>query len=218
MSDHAGRVSRRAFLALLAGAPAVLAARARWLGVDEAEAAAELLASTSADSTRRLPPTPDCDDDDEPTPSVTEGPFFKPRSPERASLIEPGMTGPRMSVSGIVFTQGCRPVPGALIDFWQASPEGHYDNVGFRLRGHQFTDADGRYRLETLVPGLYPGRTRHFHVKVQAPHGRILTTQLFFPREARNQEDFIFRPDLLMWVRDTNDSREGRFHFVLRTG
>jgi len=60
-------------------------------------------------------------------------------------------------------------VGGALLDFWQADAAGDYDNTGFRLRGHQFSGADGRFRLATVVPGLYPGRTRHIHVKVQRP-------------------------------------------------
>ena len=104
---------------------------------------------------------------------------------------------------------------GALIDFWQADAEGEYDNVGFKLRGHQFTSAQGLWKLETVVPGLYPGRTRHIHVKVQAPKGRPLTTQLFFPDEKRNPRDFIFDPELLMAMREQSGRREGRFHFVL---
>src|SRR3712207_6926313 len=46
----------------------------------------------------------------------------------------------------------CRPVAGALLDFWQADARGEYDNSGFRLRGHQFADSRGRYRLRTVVP------------------------------------------------------------------
>ena len=101
------------------------------------------------------------------------------------------------------------------MDFWQADPEGEYDNVGFRLRGHQYTDREGRWRLETVVPGLYPGRTRHVHVKVQAPHGRPLTTQLFFPGEPRNLRDGIFDPELMMAIREQGGREAGRFHFVL---
>ncbi len=109
----------------------------------------------------------------------------------------------------------CRPLAGVLLDFWHAGDDGEYDNAGFKLRGHQFTDAAGRYRLETVVPGLYPGRTRHFHVKVQAPHGRILTTQLYFPGEPRNQDDFLFRPDLLMSVTNGAAGKRAGFYFVL---
>jgi N-hydroxyarylamine O-acetyltransferase len=43
--------------------------------------------------------------------------------------------------------------------------------------------------VETVVPGLYPGRTRHIHVKVQRPGGSILTTQLYVPDEPRNATD-----------------------------
>jgi protocatechuate 3,4-dioxygenase beta subunit len=104
---------------------------------------------------------------------------------------------------------------GALVDFWHADDAGVYDNVGYKLRGHQFADARGRYTLETIVPGLYPGRTRHFHVKVQAAHQPILTTQLYFPGEAGNDADRIFSPELLMDVQDAADGKAATFNFVL---
>jgi len=192
----------------------------RVLGVDDHAAAAELLATSAPGSARargRAPgATPDCGDDDDPTPAETAGPFFTPNSPERTSLLEPGMHGTRVALAGHVVTRGCQPVAGALLDFWHADDDGQYDNEGYRLRGHQFTDARGRYRLETIVPGLYPGRTRHIHVKVQPRGGRVLTTQLYFPGEARNKQDFLFRPDLLMSLREAQGARDARFNFVLR--
>ena len=115
----------------------------------------------------------------------------------------------------MVLTRRCRPVSGALVDFWQADDAGEYDNAGYRLRGHQFTDAQGRYRLDSIVPGLYPGRTRHIHVKVQAPGKPVLTTQIYFPGEARNQRDRIFHPDLVMKTAAARDGRAGLFNFVL---
>jgi protocatechuate 3,4-dioxygenase beta subunit len=154
-------------------------------------------------------------DDDDPTASQTEGPYFKRSSPERASLVESGMAGTPLVVTGIVMTRSCKPVAGALLDFWQADDSGSYDNSGFRLRGHQFTDAQGVYRLGTIVPGLYPGRTRHIHVKVQAPNQPILTTQLYFPGETRNARDGLFHASLLMQMSDVSGGRQGRFNFVL---
>jgi protocatechuate 3,4-dioxygenase beta subunit len=127
------------------------------------------------------------------TPRQTEGPFFKPASPERAKL-----EGAALIVTGRVIGQDCKPVAHALLDFWHADEQGDYDNAGFRFRGHQFTDAEGRYRLETIVPGSYPGRTRHIHVKLQARGGRVLTTQLYFPGEAGNARDGLFRPELMV--------------------
>jgi len=197
--------------------PLALASLLRLGSSDEAEAAVALLAASSATrgGRRPLPPTPDCGDDDEPTPAETAGPFFTPNSPRRTSLIEPGLRGTRLVVEGRVVTRGCHPVAGALLDFWQADDRGDYDNVGFRLRGHQFADADGRFRLETIEPGVYPGRTRHIHVRVQAPEGRVLTTQLYFPGEPRNRTDGLFRRDLLLAMADGSSGRFGRFHFVL---
>ncbi len=161
-----------------------------------------------------LLPTPACGDDDDATPAMTEGPFYTPNSPERASLLEPGITGTRIALSGYVLATDCQPIRGALVDFWHADEGGMYDNVGYQLRGHQFTDESGRYRLETIVPGLYPGRTRHFHVKVQAPNGPILTTQLFFPGEPQNDTDSIFDPNLLMSVQELDDGLVAAFDFV----
>lgn len=166
-------------------------------------------------ATATLEPTPPCDDDDEETIAQMEGPYFTPNSPERTSLLEPGITGTKLVVTGYVLSTNCQPIAGALIDFWQADDNGVYDNVGYRLRGHQFTDEQGRYTLETVVPGQYPGRTRHLHVKVQAPNGAVLTTQQYFPDEADNARDGIFHPALVMAVQDTADGRAATFNYVL---
>jgi len=104
-----------------------------------------------------------------------------------------------------------------LLDFWHADADGHYDSDGFRCRGHQFADTSGRYLLQTIMPGLYPSRTRHYHVRMQAAHGPILTTQLYFPGEPRNSEDFLFRRDLLLTVSGTKTGWDATFNFVLRT-
>ena len=162
-----------------------------------------------------LAPTPACHDGDEPTASQTEGPFFKPSSPERIELIEAGMAGQPIELVGFVLSRNCKPVAGALVDFWQADGKGNYDNSGFRLRGHQFTDADGRFRLKTVVPGVYPGRTRHIHVKLQPRGGRVLTTQLYFPGEARNRSDGLFRKELLIRTAKNEGWMAGRFDFVI---
>ena len=196
-SDRVNRNPRRR--ALAAGAACVvsmIAGRSGLIAADE------------------LKPTKACADKSDATPRQMEGPFFKPRSPQRTSLLESGVQGTRIVVSGQVLSTRCQPVPGALLDFWQCDGKGDYDNRGNTLRGHQFTDADGRYRLETIVPGLYPGRTRHIHVKVQAPNQPILTTQLYFPNEAQNANDFLFRPELLIAIGEAQGA--GRFDFVLK--
>jgi protocatechuate 3,4-dioxygenase beta subunit len=146
------------------------------------------------------------------TPRQTEGPFFKTSTPQRITLIEPGTKAPRLIVTGQVLSRDCTPLKGALLDFWHADEHGEYDNQGFRYRGHQYTDAEGRYRLETIVPAEYPGRARHIHVKVQPADGRLLTTQLYFPKQPGNQHDGLFREDLVMQMKEPG---AGAFDFVV---
>jgi protocatechuate 3,4-dioxygenase beta subunit len=208
------RLTRRRLLQLGVALPLPLVLAACDDGAGGGRAAGTTAAPTTSPATTdagALPPTPACDDGDDPTPEQTEGPYFTPDSPERASLREAGMAGDRLTLAGTVLATDCRPVRRALLDFWQADAGGQYDNQGYRLRGHQFTDAEGRFRLETIVPGLYPGRTRHIHVKVQAPDRPVLTTQLYFPGEAANDSDGIFRQELLLDVAGGRAS----FTFVL---
>jgi protocatechuate 3,4-dioxygenase beta subunit len=166
----------------------------------------------SAWAQQAAPATPACAG---PSPAETEGPYFKPQSPERTTLVEPGMVGTKLVLSGYILSTACLPIARALLDFWHADEHGAYDNTGFRLRGHQFADEHGRYMLETIVPGVYTGRTRHIHVKVQPPGGRVLTTQLYFPDEPRNARDSLFQPMLVIALRSDSSAKLGRFDFVV---
>jgi protocatechuate 3,4-dioxygenase beta subunit len=209
-------LTRRRLFQVWTAAISLLIAACR--GEDKSPApASEGRTDAQSAARRRVAPTPACDDGDDPTPQQTDGPFFSPRSPERASLLETGVDGTRLILTGRVLDSACQPIGGALLDFWQADADGEYDNQGIKLRGHQFTDAKGRYRLETIVPGLYSGRTRHIHVKAQPRRGAVLTTQVYFPGEPANQGDALFDSRLLMRVSAAADRRRGRFDFVLET-
>ena len=162
-----------------------------------------------------LSPTPACESGQAATLRQTEGPFYKPRTPQRSLLREPGMKGAPLDLSGFVLTRTCQPLARVLVDLWHADDKGEYDNAGFRLRGHQFTDAEGRYLFRTIAPASYVGRTRHFHVKVAAQYRPVLTTQLYFPDEPQNLRDPLFRPELLMRVSRSGDLIRARFDFVL---
>ena len=159
--------------------------------------------------------TPACGEKPERTPPQTAGPFYTPDSPRRSSLIELGSKAERLVLIGLVLSPQCKPVSNALLDFWHCDETGEYDNKGFRYRGNVFTDGQGRYSVETIVPGEYPGRTRHIHVKVQAPGSRVLTTQLYFPDEPRNRSDGIYRRELTMQVVRKSRQRDARFDFVV---
>lgn len=106
-----------------------------------------------------------------PTKPDALGPFYTPNAPERAK------TGAGLVVAGRVRSaSGCGPIGGARIEWWSANPRGEYDDDH---RATQVTDAEGRYRYETDVPGRYPGRPPHLHLRVSAPGHRPLVTQLY---------------------------------------
>ncbi|MEX1997543.1 MAG: dioxygenase [Candidatus Andersenbacteria bacterium] len=149
------------------------------------------------------------------TPALTEGPYYKTGSPERTSLRESDIAGERLVISGYVFNKDCQPLPGAWLDFWQADTAGTYDNAGYKLRGHQFTDSSGQYRLETIIPARYSGRTPHIHVKVRPAAGSTLTTQLFFPGEDQNETDAIFNEALIVTTTGNTTPAAAIFNFVL---
>lgn len=150
------------------------------------------------------------------TPPQAQGPFYTPDTPVRNSLLEPGIPGQRMIVVGYVLDGNCQPIPNAWLDFWQTDGEGNYDNVSFKLRGQQFADDQGRYFLETVYPGEYPGRTPHIHVKVgRGPENNVLTTQIYFPDAASNRTDGIFNADNLVILETREDALVAFFNFVL---
>ena len=159
-------------------------------------------------ASRTLAPTPACADPDDATPATGSGPFFRPRSPERTSFRETGDGGTPFELTGRVLTTDGQPVARATLDFWHTNDAGSYDHEGFRFRGHQLTDSDGRYVLRTIVPGAYGGMAKHYHVKL-AGAGLALTTQLQFPEDVK-----AFRIDPRLMIR-TDGSGQGRFDFVL---
>lgn len=153
-------------------------------------------------------PGPDCAAALPPTRPDMEGPYFLDGSPERASLLEPGMSGTSLTISGYVMTVDCKWIPGAKLDFWQADANGEYDLQGFRLRGHVFTDENSRYQIETILPAPYQSRPRHIHVKVSAPGQSELTTQLYFPGDAPY-------PDLTVALSQDTQGAIAEFNFIL---
>lgn len=139
-----------------------------------------------------------------------------------------GLCGVGFIANAFQKSGGTRPLPltpacddgdGAVLDFWQCDGNGVYDNDGFKLRGHLFTDASGNFRVETVKPAPYKlaGRDRapHIHVKVQGPGTRRLTSQLFFPGEPLNDGDWFLDESLIMQVAKSGGALAARFDFVL---
>ena len=151
------------------------------------------------------------------TPTQIEGPYYKVASPHRSSLIEPGISGTPLVITGMVKNEQGKPIPGAVLDFWQSDDVGNYDMVGYLLRGHVFADQDGRYEIETIQPACYePRQAQHIHVKVQGD-SRPYTTQLYFSNDEPRVNDNFFMKELEVQVEELpNGSRRGTFDFVIR--
>ena len=179
-----------------------------------ARPAASASAATAVDTSAGAP-TFSCVAPAQPLVELTEGPYYKAGAPERDSLLTSGVAGRPLMLSGFVVTRSCRPVANAKLDFWQADGNGNYDNSGYTLRGWQVTATDGSYRLETVIPGLYPGRTEHIHVKVTPPGGKVYTSQLFFPGVAQNESDGIFSATMLVKLDASKTPALATFTFVV---
>jgi protocatechuate 3,4-dioxygenase beta subunit len=152
------------------------------------------------------------------TAAVEEGPYYKSGSPERRSIVEPGTAGSSLILEGRVLDTSGKPIPHAWLDFWHADGRGVYDNAGFNMRGHQYADKDGRYHLETVRPYEYMFRAAHVHVKVRAAANTpILTSQLFFPGEAKNATDPLFEKLTVVDVKDIGGGQKATFDFVVET-
>jgi catechol 1,2-dioxygenase len=178
-----------------------------------------------------------------PTAPDVLGPFYRGGAPARAKLADVDEAGDVLVLSGTVYAPDCRtPLPGALLDVWQADSKGLYD-IGkpanltererFHLRGRLLTDAQGRYEIETIVPGSYPippglpgleqfaGRMRpaHIHFLVMHPMFGPLTTQLYFKGDPHLGEDPWAKPslaiDLVSKAAGGITRRQGTFDIVL---
>jgi protocatechuate 3,4-dioxygenase beta subunit len=149
------------------------------------------------------------------TPWEIEGPYFRLGAPERANLLQPG-DRVELVLTGRVLTPEGRPIAHAVVNFWHCNKAGEYDMAGYNYTGYQFTDADGRYELTTIVPGAYqPREAKHIHVKVQAVT-RPVTTQLYFEGEPNNTADEYYHPALFVHCTvDEAGVKHGTFDFVI---
>jgi len=118
------------------------------------------------------------------------GPYWEAGAPVRPlKIAEDAEPGVRLAVEGRLFGPDCRtPLANYAIDVWQADEQGNYYRAAqsnYRLRGKVKTDAAGRYRFESVLPGRYGDaagiRPAHLHITYLSPGGNaLLTTQLYF--------------------------------------
>lgn len=144
-----------------------------------------------------------------------EGPYYTPGAEftssdgDIASDDEPGL---HLFITGkITNARTGKPVPNAVLDFWQTDDAATYDLEGFHLRGKVKADEQGRYKAHTVKPAGYAigtaetpsadfiealGRDRvrpgHIHLKAFADGYQDLTTQIFFEGDPNLHNDAIF--------------------------
>jgi len=189
------------------------------------------------------PLAPDCD-----TPAQEEGPFYPKRDQldKDADLtVIQGHTeraeGEVIRVEGQVLDDDFKPVPGALVEIWQANRHGRYHHEddpnpspkdpNFQGWGQVRTDAEGRYGFTTIVPGAYPvdadwWRPPHIHFKVARRGYHELTTQMYFAGHELNEKDPLLngvaadeRERLIVAFDDRQDApgvKTGIFNIVIQ--
>lgn len=148
----------------------------------------------------------------EPTPRTGTGPFFPPdvSQPVDSDLTEvEGATGaPKgevIEIIGTVTDTEGQPLAGAELVIWQTDIWGKYDHPredrttpegeplpldpNFQYWGKAVSDAEGRYRFRTIVPGSYGRRHRHVHFRIAHPRARTLATELQFSDDPGGSSD-----------------------------
>ncbi|MFT4703317.1 MAG: protocatechuate 3,4-dioxygenase beta subunit [Bradymonadia bacterium] len=146
------------------------------------DTAAEVAEDVAADAQPDAP-VDVCEDR---TGAQVEGPFYPGEPVERMNITE-DREGVAWTLDIEVQAQGsCEPLANAEVDVWSADAEGSYSGydafgtVGESwLRGQQITNAEGKVGFTLVVPGAYPGRAIHAHVKVRAEGRAELTTQVY---------------------------------------
>lgn len=146
------------------------------------------------------------------------GPFWRANAP----LCQPGESiarsetpGVPLEVTGVVRNAAGQPLAGAIVDVWQASPVGLYENQDaaqedMNLRGRFETDDEGRFRFRTVRPAGYPvpvdgpcgellraqrrhpNRPAHLHFMVSKPGHKVLVTQVFADDDENLESDPVF--------------------------
>ena len=154
---------------------------------------------------RFMVPAAPCDAKPVLTPAVKAA-DFKPGAPLRRALADRDTAGTRLSLAGTVSGLTCGRITAARIDLWHADARGAIDTSGYRFRGHQVTDAEGRYAFDTIAPGALSGHAPRLNLRLEIPtkylrkaaQSGTFMTALFFPADPRNAGDPLYRSELAM--------------------
>jgi len=175
------------------------------------------------------------------------GPFWRARAPRCAPgdcIARDASGGEPLEVSGRVLDAASKPIAGAWVDVWQASPVGRYENQDpaqpeHNLRGLFETDAEGRYRFRTVRPAGYPvptdgpcgellraqdrhpWRPAHIHFMISCEGYATLVTQVFDNADDAIESDVVFGVTHALgarYARGADGTLRLEYDFVLRRG
>ena len=171
------------------------------------------------------------------TPPQTSGPFYPKVIPDDSDMdlsriqgAQARAEGEIIDVQGRILSVKGNTLRNAVVEIWQADTNGRYHHPGdrspttpdlnFQGYGAIRTGADGAYRFRTIRPAAYRAgsvmRTPHIHFRVLDGATRELVTQMYFPGEALNAQDFIFAGLPGDLARDAVTARRGQDGEVVR--
>lgn len=156
------------------------------------------------------------------TKSDVLGPYYVSGTAKITNLNTKNLAGDKIVVTGKIFGSAdkSKPVANAMIEVWHADSGGTYHPVGngnvsnfsadkITLRGFVTSDAKGNYTFESIRPGLYPGRPRHFHYKITANGYKTLVTQIYFSGDPRNSRENIESCRIIDFKKDSQNVYRG---------
>ncbi len=158
------------------------------------------------------------------------GPYYVSGTSKITDLNTQNLPGDKIIVSGKLFggTDKSKPIANAMIEVWHADSGGTYHPVGdgnvsdytpdkITLRGFVNTDAQGNYIFQSIRPGLYPGRPRHFHYRITANGYKTLVTQIYFKDDPTTANENIENCRIIDFKKDSAGTYKGNAEIHLES-
>ena len=159
------------------------------------------------------------------------GPYFFEGAPLRTVIAHPDEPGQRLFISGRILQNDCEsPISGAMLEVWHPNDAGCYSivedcptgnpaNDYYNLRGKMFSDLNGQYNFETILPGYYEPRPRHIHIKITTPNEETLITQLYFEGDPYCESDFSCQDaeDRILILQEDTLGLHGEMEFIMNS-
>jgi len=159
------------------------------------------------------------------------GPYFIENAPIRTIIADADEPGQRLFISGRILKNDCEnPISGALVEVWHANDAGCYsinldchtgnpENDDYNLRGKMFSDTNGYYGFETILPGYYAGRPRHIHIKITTPNEEVLVSQIYFEGDPYCETDPWCQDaeDRIVTLEENNSGLYGELNFNMNS-